>query len=129
ACSSVLTDKYAEGYPGARYYGGCEVADRVEELARERARRLFGAEHANVQPHSGTTANLTALDALAGPNGRILGMSLADGGHLSHGHRVSATGKVFQATQYGIDKTTGLIDYDAVRKLARELRPAVVIAG
>jgi glycine hydroxymethyltransferase len=111
AQGSQLTNKYAEGYPGKRYYGGCEVADGIEELARQRARQLFaGAEDANVQPHSGTTANLAALLALAGPGGRIVGMALkAEGGHLSHGHDKSHTGMVFQARQYGVD-ATGRID-------------------
>ena len=129
ACASVLTDKYAEGYPGARYYGGCEIADEVERLAQERACRLFGVEHANVQPHSGTTANLTVLEALAGTGGRILGMALQDGGHLSHGYRVSHTGKIFEAHQYGVDPQTGLLRYEEIRELAREVQPQVVIAG
>ncbi|MEO0481562.1 MAG: serine hydroxymethyltransferase [Planctomycetota bacterium] len=129
ACSSVLTDKYAEGYPGARYYGGCEVADDVESLAAERLRELFSAEHANVQPHSGTTANVAVLEALAGRGGRILGMSLAEGGHLSHGHRASATGKLFEAFHYGVDAETGRIDLDRVRDAARAVRPRVLIAG
>ncbi|MBM4062792.1 MAG: serine hydroxymethyltransferase [Planctomycetes bacterium] len=129
ACSSRLTDKYAEGYPGRRYYGGCEVADAVEDLARQRALRLFaGAEEANVQPHSGTTANLSALLALAGPNGRIVGMMLKAGGHLSHGHDKSHTGIVFQARQYGAGPD-GRIDLDEVRKLVREHQPKVLIAG
>lgn len=129
AASSVLTDKYAEGYPGARYYGGCEIADQIEELARSRAKRIFGAAHANVQPHSGTSANLAVLEALAGPKGKILGMALKDGGHLSHGHKVSATGKMFEAVQYGIDPGTGLLDYQEIRKLALEHRPVVLIGG
>lgn len=130
ACSSILTDKYAEGYPGARYYAGCEVADKVEILAQERALRLFpGAEHANVQPHSGTTANLTALQALAGTGGGILGMALADGGHLSHGFKVSHTGKVFDAHQYGVDPDSGLLRMDQIRDMAKEHRPRVIIAG
>ncbi len=129
ACSSILTDKYAEGYPDHRYYGGCEVADQVENLARERACELFAAEHANVQPHSGSNANLAVLEALAGRGGRILGMSLAEGGHLTHGHRASATGKLFEATQYGVDHQTGLLDYDRIREIAREVRPQVIIAG
>jgi glycine hydroxymethyltransferase len=130
ACASRLSDKYAEGYPGARYYGGCEVADEVEELARTRALALFpGAAHANVQPHSGTTANLAALTALAGPGGAIVGMALNAGGHLSHGHSVSHTGKLFSPAQYGIDPNTGLIDLDQVRELVREHRPKVLIAG
>ena len=130
ACGSVITDKYAEGYPGARYYGGCEVADAIEELARARALRMFpGVAHVNVQPHSGTTANLAALEALAGSGGAILGMALNAGGHLTHGHPMSATGRLFAATQYGIDATTGLIDLDQIRDLAREKRPKVLIAG
>jgi glycine hydroxymethyltransferase len=130
ACASVLTDKYAEGYPNARYYGGCEIADRVEELACERARALFpGLAHANVQPHSGTSANLAVLEALAGPGGRILGMALEAGGHLSHGHQASHTGQLFAAAQYGVDPVSGLLDYDAVRELARRHRPQVLIAG
>jgi glycine hydroxymethyltransferase len=129
AASSALTDKYAEGYPGARYYGGCEIADQVEELARSRAKQIFGAEHANVQPHSGTSANLEVLEALAGSRGRILGMALKDGGHLSHGHKVSATGKLFEALQYGIDPESGLLDYEEIRRLAREHRPSVLIGG
>ncbi|MBI5850288.1 MAG: serine hydroxymethyltransferase [Planctomycetes bacterium] len=129
AASSVLTDKYAEGYPGARYYGGCEIADQIEELARSRAKRIFGAAHANVQPHSGTSANLAVLEAPAGPKGKILGMALKDGGHLSHGHKVSATGKLFEAVQYGIDPNTGLLDYGEIRRLAMEHRPVVLIGG
>jgi glycine hydroxymethyltransferase len=129
ASRSRITDKYAEGYPNRRYYGGCEIADGIEELARERALRLFaGAEDANVQPHSGTTANLAALLALAGPGGRIVGMALKAGGHLSHGHDKSHTGMVFQARQYGVD-ATGRIDLDEVRKVVREHQPKVVIAG
>ncbi len=129
ASSSRITDKYAEGYPNRRYYGGCEIADGIEELARQRAMQLFaGAEDANVQPHSGTTANLSALLALAGPNGRIVGMALKAGGHLSHGHDKSHTGMVFQARQYGVDGT-GRIDLDDVRKLVKEHQPKVLIAG
>jgi glycine hydroxymethyltransferase len=129
ACSSRITDKYAEGYPSKRYYGGCEVADGIEELARQRALQLFrGAEDANVQPHCGTTANLAALLALAGPNGRIVGMALKAGGHLSHGHGKSHTGMVFQARQYGVD-AQGRIDLDEVRKVALEHQPKVLIAG
>lgn len=125
---SRLTDKYAEGYPSRRYYGGCEVADGVEDLARQRACKLFQAETANVQPHSGTTANLSALLALAGPNGRIVGMSLKDGGHLSHGHPRSHTGMVFEPKQYGVNDD-GRIDLDEVRQLVKEHRPQVLIAG
>ena len=130
ACASHLTDKYAEGYPGARYYGGCEIADAVEDLAKRRALRLFaGMDHANVQPHCGTTTNVAVLAALAGSGGKLLGMALAAGGHLSHGHKVSHTGILFSATQYGVRPDTGLIDYEEVRKLAREHRPKVIIAG
>ena len=129
ACASVLTDKYAEGYPGARYYGGCEVADRVEDLARTRARKLFGAEHANVQPHSGTTANLTALAALMKAGEPLVGMALNAGGHLSHGFKVSHTGQFFSPRQYGVRTDTGLVDMDQVRELVREHRPKVLIAG
>ena len=129
ACASVLTDKYAEGYPGARYYGGCEVADRVEDLARARARKLFGAEHANVQPHSGTTANLTALAAVMKAGEPLVGMALNAGGHLSHGFKVSHTGQFFTPRQYGVRADTGLVDMDQVRDLVREHRPKVLIAG
>jgi len=130
AVGTVVTDKYAEGYPGARYYGGCEVVDDIEDLAISRALAMFpGAEHANVQPHSGTTANMAALLALAGPGGKIVGMALSAGGHLSHGFKASHTGKVFDALQYGVHSGDGLIDYDEVRKLATEHRPAVLIAG
>jgi glycine hydroxymethyltransferase len=125
---SRLTDKYAEGYPSRRYYGGCEVADAVEDLARSRAKELFGAEAANVQPHSGTTANLSALMALAGTNGKIVGMSLKDGGHLSHGHPKSHTGMLFEPKQYGVD-ADGRIDMDEVRDLCKEHQPKVLIAG
>ena len=129
ACSSRITDKYAEGYPSRRYYGGCEVADAVEDLARERAKRLFGAEDANVQPHSGSTANLAAMVALAGPNGRILGMSLKSGGHLTHGHGKSHSGMLFSVQQYGVRPSDGRIDMDEVRRLAKEFQPHVLIAG
>jgi glycine hydroxymethyltransferase len=125
---SRITDKYAEGYPSRRYYGGCEVADGIEELARARAMKLFGAKAANVQPHSGTTANLAALMALAGPNGRIVGMSLKDGGHLSHGHPRSATGILFEPKQYSVN-ADGRIDLDEVRDLVKAHKPQVLIAG
>lgn len=125
---SRITDKYAEGYPSRRYYGGCEVADSIEDLARTRAKTLFKAEAANVQPHSGTTANMSALLALAGPGGRIVGMSLKDGGHLTHGHPRSHTGMVFEAKQYGVG-ADGRIDMDQVRSLVKEHKPHVLIAG
>ena len=126
--ASRITDKYAEGYPSRRYYGGCEVADSIEDLARARAKELFKADAANVQPHSGTTANMSALLALAGPGGRIVGMSLKDGGHLTHGHPRSHTGMVFEPKQYGVD-ANGRIDMDQVRDLVREHKPHVLIAG
>ena len=129
AQGSVLTNKYAEGYPGKRYYGGCEYVDRVEALAIERARRLFGADYANVQPHSGSQANAAVYLALLQPGDTILGMSLAHGGHLTHGAKVSFSGKLFQPVQYGIDPRSGLIDYDHVEQLAREHRPRMLVAG
>jgi len=130
AClSSPLTDKYAEGYPASRYYGGCEVADRVESLARERARRLFGAEHANVQPHSGTQANLAVYMALMAPGETLLGMDLSAGGHLSHAAKMSHTGAIFRGVHYGIDAQTGQPDYDEIEALAGRARPRVIVAG
>ena len=128
ACASRITDKYAEGYPSRRYYAGCEVADGIEDLARQRGMQLFGAEAANVQPHSGTTANLAALLALAGPNGRIVGMSLDAGGHLSHGYPRSHTGIVFDARQYGVDDG-GRIVLEEVRRVVKQHQPKVLIAG
>ena len=129
AQGSVLTNKYAEGYPGKRYYGGCEYVDRAEQLAIERAMELFGADYANVQPHSGSQANAAAFHALLEPGDHILGMSLADGGHLTHGARVNFSGKLFNAVQYGVDSRTGLIDYGQVERLARQHRPRMIIAG
>ncbi len=129
AVGSVFTNKYAEGYPGKRYYGGCEFADRVETLARDRARELFGAEHANVQPHSGSTANMTAYFSVLNHGDRILGMNLAHGGHLTHGHKVNFSGRFFEVHQYGVAEATGRIDYDALRDKAREVRPRLIIAG
>jgi glycine hydroxymethyltransferase len=129
AMGSVLTNKYAEGYPGRRYYGGCEVVDEVEALARSRACELFGVAHANVQPHSGSTANMTAYLSLAKPGDRILGLSLSHGGHLTHGHAVNFSGMLFEAHHYEVDRDTERIDYDALAKQARELRPAVLVAG
>jgi glycine hydroxymethyltransferase len=120
AQGSVLTNKYAEGYPGKRYYGGCEYVDVVENLAIERAKRLFGAAYANVQPHSGSQANAAVYFALLNPGDAILGMSLSDGGHLTHGSKVNFSGKLFDAMQYGVDASTGLIDYDEVQGLANE---------
>jgi glycine hydroxymethyltransferase len=129
AQGSVLTNKYAEGYPGKRYYGGCEYVDVAERLAIERAKRLFGADYANVQPHSGSQANAAVFLALLKPGDTILGMSLAHGGHLTHGAKVNFSGKLFHAVQYGIDVATGLIDYDAIERLAHEHRPKMLIGG
>jgi glycine hydroxymethyltransferase len=129
AQGSVLTNKYAEGYPGKRYYGGCEFVDIAESLAIERAKKLFGADFANVQPHSGSQANAAVYLALLSPGDGILGMSLDHGGHLTHGAKVNFSGKLFKAAQYGIKADTGEIDYDQVRKLAEEHRPKMIVAG
>jgi glycine hydroxymethyltransferase len=129
AMGSPLTNKYAEGYPGKRYYGGCEVVDEAESLAIARARQLFGAAHANVQPHSGTQANLAAYLAIAQPGDTIMGLALRHGGHLTHGAAVSASGRLFHAVQYGVREADGLIDLDQVRDLARAQRPKLIIAG
>ncbi|MFM0140489.1 serine hydroxymethyltransferase [Caballeronia grimmiae] len=129
AQGSVLTNKYAEGYPGKRYYGGCEHVDVVEALAVERAKQLFEAGYANVQPHSGSQANAAVYLALLTPGDTILGMSLAHGGHLTHGAKVSFSGKLFNAVQYGVNEETGLIDYDVVEQLALEHRPQMIVAG
>ncbi len=129
AQGSQLTNKYAEGYPGRRYYGGCEYVDIAERLAIERARQLFGADYANVQPHSGSQANAAVFMALMEPGDTLLGMSLAHGGHLTHGAPVSFSGKIYRGVQYGIDVTTGLVDYDEVERLAHECRPKVIVAG
>lgn len=129
AMGSPLTNKYAEGYPGKRYYGGCECVDIVEELARERAKKLFGAEFANVQPHSGAQANFAVFFAAMQPGDTYLGMSLAHGGHLSHGSPVNVSGKYFNVVPYGVDEKTGKIDYDQVRRLAIEHKPKMILAG
>ena len=129
AMGTPLTNKYAEGYPGKRYYGGCEVVDEVERLASERARQLFGAEHANVQAHAGAQANFAAFMALAKPGETLLAMSLPHGGHLTHGHSVSHSGAIWRAVHYGVNPATGLIDYDQVRDLALEHRPRLIVAG
>ncbi|MDB4254456.1 serine hydroxymethyltransferase [Aquiluna sp.] len=126
---SVLTNKYAEGYPGKRYYGGCEAVDIAEDLARERAKELFGADHANVQPHSGATANAAVMMALASPGDRILGLSLAHGGHLTHGMKLNFSGRMYEGHSYELDPETHLIDMDIVRARAHEVKPAVLIAG
>jgi glycine hydroxymethyltransferase len=129
AQGSVLTNKYAEGYPGKRYYGGCEFVDIAEQLAIDRARRLFQADYANVQPHSGSQANAAAYMALLEPGETILGMSLAHGGHLTHGARVNFSGRLYQALQYGLNEATGEIDYEQVERLALECKPKMIIAG
>ncbi|MFL6575511.1 MAG: serine hydroxymethyltransferase [Povalibacter sp.] len=129
AQGSVLTNKYAEGYPGKRYYGGCEFVDIAEQLAIDRAKQLFGAAYANVQPHSGSQANAAAYLAIINPGDTILGMSLDHGGHLTHGAKVNFSGKIFKAFQYGIDPASGEIDYEQVEKLAQEHRPRMIIAG
>lgn len=129
AQGSVLTNKYAEGYPGKRYYGGCEHVDVVEDLARERLKELFGAEHANVQPHSGANANLAVYFALLKPGDQVLGMNLAHGGHLTHGSPVNISGTYFNFADYGVDKETETIDYDALEKVAKEVKPKLIVAG
>ena len=129
AQGSVLTNKYAEGYPGKRYYGGCEFVDIAEDLAIERAKELFGAAYANVQPHSGSQANSAVFMALLKPGDTVLGMSLAHGGHLTHGASVNFSGKIYNAVQYGINTDTGLLDYDEIESLALEHKPKMIIAG
>jgi glycine hydroxymethyltransferase len=129
AQGSTLTNKYAEGYPGKRYYGGCEYVDVAEMLAIERLKKLFGADYANVQPHSGSQANQAVYFALLQPGDTILGMSLAHGGHLTHGAKVNLSGKIFNAVQYGIDPDTGLVNYDEIEKLAVEHKPKMIVAG
>ncbi len=129
AQGSVLTNKYAEGYPGKRYYGGCEHVDVIEQLAIDRAKELFGADYANVQPHSGSQANAAVYMALCKPGDTILGMSLAHGGHLTHGATVSFSGRIYNAIQYGLNDQTGEIDYDQVEALAREHKPRMIVAG
>ncbi len=129
AMGSVLTNKYAEGYPGKRYYGGCECVDIVENIARDRAKKLFGAEHVNVQPHSGAQANLAVYFALLNPGDTVLGMSLAEGGHLTHGSPVNMSGKYYNFVPYGINSETGRLDYDALETLVKEHKPKLVVAG
>ena len=129
ATGSHLTNKYAEGYPGRRFYGGCEYVDVVEDIARERAKQLFGAEHANVQPHSGSQANVAVYLALCKPGDVIMGMDLSCGGHLTHGSKASITGKYFDVHGYGVDRETELIDYDEMRRMALELHPKMIISG
>ncbi|MGH7257601.1 MAG: serine hydroxymethyltransferase [Nitrospiraceae bacterium] len=125
----LMTNKYAEGYPGKRYYGGCQHVDAVEELAIQRAKQIFGADHVNVQPHSGSQANMAAYLAVLKPGDTILGMDLAQGGHLTHGSRVNFSGIIFRAFSYGVDRQTGLIDYAAVQRIAEECRPRILVVG
>jgi glycine hydroxymethyltransferase len=129
AMGSVFTNKYAEGYPGKRYYGGCEFSDVVENLARDRAKKLFGAEHANVQPHAGSQANMEAYAAVLQPGDTILGLNLAHGGHLTHGHPLNFSGKTYRIVPYGVTKETETIDYDDLEKLAEKERPKLIIGG
>ncbi|MDD4858558.1 MAG: aminotransferase class I/II-fold pyridoxal phosphate-dependent enzyme, partial [Candidatus Krumholzibacteria bacterium] len=129
ALSNPMQNKYAEGYPGKRYYGGCEFVDQAEELARERAKKLFGAQHANVQPHCGTGANITAYLAFLKPGDKIMGLSLSHGGHLSHGHPVNFSGLFFNVVHYEVDRGTKMLDYDAIEKQALAERPKLFVAG
>ena len=129
AAGSVLTNKYAEGYPGKRYYGGCEVIDEVESLAINRAKELFGAEYANVQPHSGSQANASVFHAFLRPGDKILGFDLAHGGHLTHGSSVNFSGRIYNASFYGVEKETGLLDYSEIRRIANKEKPQMIIAG
>ncbi|MEO8276129.1 MAG: serine hydroxymethyltransferase [Thermoanaerobaculia bacterium] len=129
AAGSVLTNKYAEGYPGKRYYGGCEVVDHIENLAIDRLLRIFGAEHANVQPHSGTSANMAVYFAMLKPGDTLLGMDLSCGGHLTHGHRLSYSGRDFNVVAYGVDRENERIDYDEVERLALENKPKMIVCG
>ena len=129
AAGSVFTNKYAEGYPGKRYYGGCEFTDVVESLARERAKKLFGAEHANVQPHSGSQANQAAYAAVLQPGDTVLGLNLAHGGHLTHGHPLNFSGKTYKIVPYGVTRETETIDYDDLERIATEARPKLIIGG
>src|ERR671928_562046 len=129
AVGSVPTNKYAEGYPGKRYYGGCEVVDEIEELARTRAKELFGAEHANVQPHAGAQANMAVYFAVLDPGDRVLGLSLDHGGHLTHGLKVNFSGKLYEFHHYGVSRETMTVDYDEVLARAKEVRPKLIVCG
>jgi len=129
AMGSYLTNKYAEGYPGKRYYGGCQVVDEIEQIAIDRAKQLFGAEHANVQPHSGSQANMAVYFAVLEPGDTVLGMDLSHGGHLTHGSPVNFSGKLFNFVSYGVDKETEVIDYENVRRIAKESKPKLIVAG
>ncbi len=129
AMGSYLTNKYAEGYPGARYYGGCEYVDVAEKLAIKRAKELFGAEHVNVQPHSGAQANMCVYQAILTPGDTVLGLNLSHGGHLTHGSKVNSSGKLYNFIPYGLNEETGKIDYDEVEKLAIEYKPKLIVTG
>src|SRR6202790_2220489 len=129
AAGSIFTNKYAEGYPGRRYYGGCEFTDVVENLARDRAKQIFGSEHANVQPHSGSQANAAAYAAVLQTGDTILGLDLAHGGHLTHGHKLSFSGKLYRVVFYGVDKKTEQIDYDVLEAIAEREKPKLIIGG
>ena len=129
AQGSVLTNKYAEGYPGKRYYGGCEYVDVVEQLAIDRAKKLFGAEYANVQPHSGAQANMAVFFALVKPGDTVMGMNLTDGGHLTHGSPVNMSGKYFKIVPYGVRKEDERIDYDELERIAKECKPKLIVGG
>src|SRR5579884_2650155 len=129
AAGSVFTNKYAEGYPAKRYYGGCEFTDVVENLARDRAKKLFGADHANVQPHSGSQANQAAYAAVLQPGDTILGLNLAHGGHLTHGHKLNFSGKLYRVVSYGVRKDTETIDYDELEQIAQREKPKLIIGG
>src|SRR5713101_1091654 len=129
AMGSVFTNKYAEGYPGKRYYGGCEFADRAEQLAIDRAKQLFGAEHANVQAHSGTQANISVYMSALQVGDTVLGMNLAHGGHLTHGHPLNFSGRMYKFVPYGVSKETDTIDYDELERLAKEHKPKMIVAG
>src|ERR1700759_304810 len=129
AAGSVFTNKYAEGYPGKRYYGGCEFADAVEDIARDRAKKLFGAEHANVQPHSGSQANAAAYKSIIQPGDTLLGLDLAHGGHLTHGHKLNFSGKLYRIVGYQVRKDTEVVDYDELEALAERERPKVIVGG
>ena len=126
---SILTNKYAEGYPSKRYYGGCEFVDRVEEIARERAKQLFGAKFVNVQPHSGSQANMGAYRAILKPGAKVLGMNLSHGGHLTHGHPLNFSGKDYEFYEYGVDEKTEMINYEVVRQIALDVKPQLIVAG
>ena len=129
AAGTVLTNKYAEGFPGKRYYGGCQYVDIVEDIARERAKKLFGAEHANVQPHCGASANLAVFFAFLNPGDTVMGLNLAHGGHLSHGSPVNISGKYFNIVPYSVSDDTEMLDYEEMRRIALECKPKLIVAG